>query len=449
MNMFFFWCSSYESTSGQALTSTANCSRCFSPLSCTCAKCSASRKDLQYNVSSLTVYEKHHPESRLPNFIVVTTCSEQEAKESSITLACSATDLEEITSIVTPVPPIESAPAECTEDCSGSAEVLPTSSEKGSTPLKVEVITESDICITESATEHEIINEGIRTTKAEQAFDTHIGVRESRNNLHNYSQVFKPRPKKNQGHAYFYCDCCQKLINKTRVVAHMRLHSGDKPFRCCICSRAFKLPSVLRKHMKTHDSAGPYECKFCTVSYKSYAALMKHARTHVGGQLHSCTHCNQGFERRDELIKHLQTHSEKRPFKCEECGAAFKDMCFLTRHMSIHSNRRPFTCKTCGASYKLNHHLSNHMRLHTGERPHMCKVCGKTFMGSSHLARHIRTHSDQRPYKCKICSKDFKRSTHLTKHMSAHSEEKPHKCLLCKAEYKHLNNLTKHLKLHE
>lgn len=65
-----------------------------------------------------------------------------------------------------------------------------------------------------------------------------------------------------------------------------------------------------------------------------------------------CNECGKAFTTKDMLNKHVSTHSEERNFKCGECGKLFKRISHVQEHLKIHSTMRPYTCSVCDKSFK-------------------------------------------------------------------------------------------------
>ncbi|XP_047382257.1 zinc finger protein 236 isoform X1 [Sciurus carolinensis] len=123
---------------------------------------------------------------------------------------------------------------------------------------------------------------------------------------------------------------------------HAELEAEPKHANCCsYCPKSFKKPSDLVRHVRIHTGEKPYKCEECGKSFTVKSTLDCHVKTHTGQKLFSCHVCSNAFSTKGSLKVHMRLHTGAKPFKCPHCELRFRTSGRRKTHMQFHYKPDP------------------------------------------------------------------------------------------------------------
>ncbi|XP_013778052.1 zinc finger protein 271-like [Limulus polyphemus] len=160
------------------------------------------------------------------------------------------------------------------------------------------------------------------------------------------------------------CDICGKPFrDDCRVKEHIRqVHLRERKYMCDLCGfMTHTLHILKRHHLVKHTNLEKFECPICHAIVKQKGTFIVHLRRHTGERPYVCEQCGKAFRCSSYLHKHLKVHSEGE-HECQTCGRKFKNKSHVQRHAVIHQGVKPFPCHLCDYSCNVKCNLLKHIR---------------------------------------------------------------------------------------
>ncbi|KFB38176.1 hypothetical protein ZHAS_00005504 [Anopheles sinensis] len=140
--------------------------------------------------------------------------------------------------------------------------------------------------------------------------------------------------------------CGEKFQSRDVWIAHLTIHKAERPFQCHICLAQFKTKYVQQNHIRTvHENVRSYRCLICTEPsrmFKSKRTLEDHMRYHTGERPFVCCICKITFSSGSVHRNHMyRVHREmrKKDRRCNHCGKVFDRILDLKRHQTSYCEK--------------------------------------------------------------------------------------------------------------
>ena len=167
----------------------------------------------------------------------------------------------------------------------------------------------------------------------------------------------------------FNCDkCSKKYGSKVGLLLHVQnKHPAtvNDLLKCSYpdCNYTTRSNQLMRSHKQYHDKTALKKCPVCGKEcVGGPQAFHNHMKLHTGEKNYKCSICDKLFVSQSRLTQHKANVHDPPKHQCHQCAKAFRSKVSYERHILTHSKEKPFSCPHCDYRARTTGNLSSHVK---------------------------------------------------------------------------------------